>query len=48
MPTISILMPIYNAEEFLKETIDSILNRTFTNFELLVLDDGSTDKSAEI
>jgi hypothetical protein len=41
-------MPVYNAEAFLKETINSILNQTFRDFELLALDDGSTDHSAEI
>jgi glycosyltransferase involved in cell wall biosynthesis len=41
-------MPVYNAEAFLKETINSILNQTFRDFELLALDDGSTDRSAEI
>ena len=48
MPEISILMPIYNAEAFLKETVDSILRQTFTDYELLAMDDGSTDRSAEI
>ena len=41
-------MPVYNAGAFLKETIDSILCQTFADFELLALDDGSTDRSAEI
>jgi glycosyltransferase involved in cell wall biosynthesis len=48
MPEVSIIMPVYNAEAFIKETIDSILSQTFTNFELLALNDGSTDRSAEI
>lgn len=47
-PLISVLLPIYNAELYLKESIDSILNQTYTNFELLLLNDGSTDKSEEI
>ena len=47
-PLISVVMPVYNAEAFLEEAMDSILNQTFTDFELLVLDDGSTDRSAEI
>ncbi len=41
-------MPVFNSEEFVKEAIDSILCQTFTDFELLALDDGSTDLSAEI
>ncbi|MDR1583216.1 MAG: glycosyltransferase family 2 protein, partial [Prevotellaceae bacterium] len=45
---ISIIIPIYNAESFLSETIDSVLSQTFSDFELLTLDDCSTDKSAEI
>jgi hypothetical protein len=48
MAEISILMPVYNAEAFIKEAIDSILNQIFQDFELLALDDGSTDCSAEI
>ena len=48
MPIISVIMPVFNSEEFVKEAIDSILCQTFTDFELLALDDGSTDLSAEI
>ena len=45
---LTVLMPVYNAERFLKEAIDSILAQTFTNFELLIIDDASTDNSANI
>lgn len=48
MPAISVIMPAYNAEKYIKEAIDSILMQTFTNFELLICDDGSTDKTYEI
>lgn len=48
MPEITVLMPVYNASEYLKEAIDSILNQTFTDFELLIINDGSTDNSIEI
>jgi glycosyltransferase involved in cell wall biosynthesis len=41
-------MPVYNCALYLAEAIDSILNQSFTDFELIVLDDGSTDGSAEI
>lgn len=45
---VSVITPVYNAEEFLKETIDSVLNQTYTSFEYLLIDDCSTDSSAEI
>ncbi|WP_165043907.1 glycosyltransferase family 2 protein [Dysgonomonas sp. ZJ709] len=47
-PQISIVMPVYNAQEYLCQSIDSIIQQTFTDFELIIVDDGSTDKSAEI
>jgi glycosyltransferase involved in cell wall biosynthesis len=45
---VSVMIPVYNAELFLRETIDSVLVQTFIDFELLLLDDGSTDSSREI
>lgn len=48
MAEISILMPIYNAEEYLRESLDSILSQTYTDYEVLMVDDGSTDKSGAI
>lgn len=47
-PWVSIIVPVYNAEKFLPRCINSILAQTFTDFELLLIDDGSTDKSAKI
>ncbi len=47
-PIISIIVPIYNVEQFLHCCVDSILAQTFTDFELLLIDDGSTDRSGEI
>jgi glycosyltransferase involved in cell wall biosynthesis len=45
---VTVLMPVYNAEKYLTEAIDSVLNQTFTDFELLIINDGSTDKSVDI
>ena len=44
----TVLMPVYNAEKFLKEAIDSVLSQTFKDFEFLIIDDGSTDRSVPI
>lgn len=48
MPLITVLMPMYNGERFLRPAMDSILSQSFGDFELLVLDDGSKDASVEI
>jgi glycosyltransferase involved in cell wall biosynthesis len=47
-PTVSVLLPVYNSGRFLREAIDSVLAQTYTDFELLVLNDGSTDGSGAI
>lgn len=47
-PTISVIVPVYNVEKYLPHCIDSILAQTFTDFELLLIGDGSKDKSGEI
>ncbi|WP_440950015.1 glycosyltransferase family 2 protein [Methanosphaerula subterraneus] len=47
-PAISVIMPVYNGESFLGESIESILNQTYTDFELILIDDGSRDKSLQI
>ncbi|MDN3548735.1 glycosyltransferase family 2 protein [Mucilaginibacter aquaedulcis] len=48
MPTISVIMPVYNTEDYLKEAIDSILAQSFGDFEFLIFNDGSSDNSREI
>ena len=45
---ISIIVPVYNVEEYLKECIDSIINQTYKRIEIILVDDGSTDKSGKI
>lgn len=47
-PIVTVLMSVYNGERFLKEAIESILNQTFTDFEFLIINDGSTDESVKI
>lgn len=44
---ISVILPVYNGEAYIEEAIDSILNQTFTNFELIIIDDSSTDRTSE-
>lgn len=46
-PEVTILMPAYNAAGFIQEAIDSVLRQSFTDFEFLIIDDGSTDSTAE-
>lgn len=48
MPVISVIVPVYNAEPYLARCIDSIMSQTFEDFEVLIVDDGSQDKSGEI
>lgn len=47
-PTITVLMPVYNGERYLREAVESVLNQTFTDFEFLIVNDGSTDASRTI
>lgn len=48
LPQISVVMPLYNSARFIRESIESILNQTFADFELVIVDDGSSDGSSEI
>ncbi|GIW68018.1 MAG: hypothetical protein KatS3mg096_886 [Candidatus Parcubacteria bacterium] len=47
-PLVSVIMPVYNGEKYLREAIESILNQTYKNFEFIIVDDGSTDNSVKI
>ena len=47
-PNVSVIIPTYNAESFLAETIQSVLGQTYTNFELIIVDDASTDQTSNI
>src|SRR5690349_9241462 len=47
-PVFTVLMPVYNGEKYLREAIDSILAQTLTDFEFLIIDDGSKDRSVDI
>ena len=47
-PKISVLMPVYNGDQFLDKSIKSVLNQTFNNFEYIIINDGSTDGSLKI
>jgi len=48
VPLVSVLMPVYNGEAYLNEAIDSILFQTFADFEFIIINDGSTDKTEDI
>lgn len=48
MPKVSVIIPVYNAEEHLSEAVDSVLNQDFKDLEVICVDDGSTDKSSSI
>lgn len=48
MPEISIIMPTYNREKFIAEAISSVLNQTYSDYELIIVDDGSTDNTGQV
>lgn len=48
MKKLTVIMPVYNGEKYLKEAVDSVLNQTFTDFDLLILNDNSSDATASI
>ena len=47
-PKISVLMPVYNVAPFVADSIESILNQSFKDFEFIIIDDGSTDGTADV
>ena len=47
-PSVSIILPIYNTEKYIENTLNSIINQTFTDYEIIIINDGSTDQSPEI
>ena len=48
MDLVSIVMPCFNSDRFIEQSIKSVIDQTYTNWELLVCDDGSTDNTMEI
>ena len=48
MPKVSIITASYNYEDYIKETIDSVIKQTFQDWEMIIVDDGSTDNSVEV
>ena len=47
-PAVSIIIPVYNTEEYLEECLDSVLNQTLKDIEIICIDDKSSDKSLDI
>ena len=48
MPKFSIVIPVYNVEKYIKRTLDNVFNQTYKDFEVIIVNDGCTDKSIEL
>ena len=48
MPLVSVIVPVYNVEDFLRQCLESIVQQSFRDFEIIIVDDGSTDSSRSI
>lgn len=48
MPILTVIMPVYNVEKYVEKSIKSVLNQTMKDFELIIVNDGSTDNSVDI
>jgi len=48
MPKISVIVPVYNTEKYLQKCLDSLINQTLKDIEIIIINDGSTDSSGEI
>ena len=48
MPKFSIIIPVYNVEKYIKKCLDSVFNQTFTDYEVIIVNDGTKDKSMDI
>lgn len=48
MPKISVIVPVYNVEKYIKKCLESLVNQTFKDIEIIIVNDGSTDESEKI
>ena len=48
LPLVSVIMPIWNSKKFINQAVDSVINQTYKNLEILLVNDGSTDGSGEL